>query len=271
MFNLRSLTICLALGLTASPTLSHEFWLDPTDFQVETGQKIVADIKVGQDFKGGTYSYMPRAFVRFDIAAGDAMAPVEGRMGNIPAVDTAPLADGLNILVHQTTDTVLTYTEWEKFTGFVKHKDFKGVLERHAERGLAEEKFKEVYSRYAKSLVAVGDGKGTDRTFGMETEIVALANPYTDDLSAGLPVKVLYQGMPRADAQVEIFDRNANAEVVTTTTRTDSQGIAMIPVLAGHTYMVDAVVLREPDAAKAEQTQALWESLWANLTFAVPG
>lgn len=271
MFNFRSLAVCLAFGLTSHPATSHEFWLDPSDYQVEIGQNIVADIKVGQDFKGGTYSYMPRAFVRFDIAAGDTMAPVEGRMGNIPAVDAAPLAGGLNILVHQTTDTVLTYAEWDKFTSFVQHKNFKGVLERHAERGLPRTGFKEVYSRYAKSLVAVGDGKGADRDFGLETEIVALANPYTDDLTAGLPVKVLYQGMPRADAQVEIFDRDANAEVVTTTTRTDSQGIAMIPVQAGHTYMVDAVVLREPDAAKAEQTQAPWESLWANLTFAVPG
>lgn len=271
MFNLRSLSICLALGLTASPVLSHEFWLDPSEYQVESGQNIVADIKVGQGFKGGTYSYMPRAFVRFDIAAGDVIAPIEGRMGNIPAVDTAPLADGLNILVHQTTDTVLTYSDWEKFTGFVKHKDFKGVLERHAERGLAERPFREVYSRYAKSLVAVGDGKGADRAFGLETEIVALANPYTDDLTKGLPVKVLYQDMPRADTQVEIFDRDTNAEIVTTTTRTDDQGIAIIPVRAGHTYMLDAVVLREPDSAKAEKTQALWESLWANLTFAVPG
>ena len=271
MFSPRFLSVCLMLGLTANPVLSHEFWLDPADYQVESGQNIVADIKVGEGFKGSPYSYMPRSFLRFDIAAADEVAPIEGRMGNIPAVDTPPLAEGLNILVHQTTDTVLTYASWDLFTGFVEHKDFKGALDRHAARGLAEDRFKEVYSRYAKSLVAVGDGQGADRSFGMETEIVALANPYTDDLSAGLPVKVLYQGLPRSDTQVEIFERDANAMVVTTTTRTDDQGIAVIPVQSGHTYMLDAVVLREPDAAKAKETQAFWESLWANLTFAVPG
>jgi hypothetical protein len=34
--------------------------------------------------------------------------------------------------------------------------------------------------------------------------------------------------------------------------------------------MLDSVVLREPDPAKAAAQKVLWESLWANLTFAVP-
>jgi len=50
----------------------------------------------------------------------------------------------------------------------------------------------------------------------------------------------------------------------------NSAGVALVPVLAGHAYMLDAVVLREPSAVLAEQTGAVWETLWANLTFAVP-
>jgi len=34
--------------------------------------------------------------------------------------------------------------------------------------------------------------------------------------------------------------------------------------------MADAVVLRRPDSDLAREKNALWESLWANLTFAVP-
>ena len=63
----------------------------------------------------------------------------------------------------------------------------------------------ETYRRYAKSLVAVGDGKGSDRDVGLDTEIIALANPYTDDVSGGLPVLVTLYGEPRKDAQVETY------------------------------------------------------------------
>ena len=68
----------------------------------------------------------------------------------------------------------------------------------------------------------------------MVTEIVAEANPYTDDLTAGLPVRVLYQGTPRADAQGEIFDKSPGGDVEITLTRTDADGRALIPVTPGH-------------------------------------
>ena len=54
--------------------------------------------------------------------------------------------------------------------------------------------------------------------------------------------------------------------VTVTTTRTDTAGKARIAVAAGHEYLLDAVVLRPaPEGAKA-----VWETLWAALTFAVP-
>ena len=117
---------------------------------------------------------------------------------------------------------------------------------------------------------AVGAGAGSDRSFGLVTELVALANPYTDALPDGLPVQLLYNAAPRADAQIEIFEKNAQGNIEVTTTRTNEAGIAMIEVRPGHIYMLDAVVLRQPSAELAEKHGAVWESLWANLTFAVP-
>ena len=52
--------------------------------------------------------------------------------------------------------------------------------------------------------------------------------------------------------------------------QTDDNGVATFPVRPGYSYMVDAVVLREPSDRLAEQFGAVWETLWANLTFAVP-
>jgi uncharacterized GH25 family protein len=177
--------------------------------------------------------------------------------------------DGLVVIVHETSDSTLTYTEWDKFIDFVEHKDFDSALAAHAARGLPETGFKESYRRYAKALIAVGSGAGSDAPTGLETEIVALANPYTDDLSGGLPVRVLYQDAPRADAQVELFEKGPDEAVVVTLHRTDAEGVARLPVKPGYEYLVDAVILRDTGNDDTE-TGPVWHSLWAALTFATP-
>ncbi len=100
----------------------------------------------------------------------------------------------------------------------------------------------------------------------METEFVALANPYTADMDLGLPVQLLYQDAPRPGAQVEVFDRAPDGTVRVTTAQTDAKGIALIPVSPGHEYLLDAVFLRPaPDL-----DEAVWESHWASITFKIP-
>ncbi|MEO0918806.1 MAG: DUF4198 domain-containing protein, partial [Pseudomonadota bacterium] len=176
--------------------------------------------------------------------------------------------EGLLVVIHATTDQHITWTSWNKFTNFLKHKDLTWGLEEHAARGLSQENVRERYSRYAKSLVAVGDGRGEDLVSGMVTEIVALENPYTDDVSDGLDVRALYQGRPLENAQIEVFRKAAGGEVVITTERTDANGVATIPIRPGARYMLDTVILRPLDVTT--KGDASWETLWANLTFEVP-
>ena len=85
----------------------------------------------------------------------------------------------------------------------------------------------------------------------------------------GMPVRLTYQGEPRADEQIEVFERDTGGEVTVTTLRTDGDGRALIPVKPGHDYMLDAVLMRAVEPAF--EGDPVWESLWANLTFGVPG
>ncbi len=257
-------------ALSLSPASGHEFWIDPQSHQVDSGEEIIADIRVGQNFDGPSYPYIPPNFRLFELARGKARAEVEGRFGDRPAMFQAAEVAGLAIVLHVTTGSRLVYNELGKFRTFVEHKDAAWTLEAHRERGLPEAGFAELYTRYAKSLVAVGDGAGQDRAYGLETEIVALENPYVDDLSDGVDVRVSYKGAPRASTQVEVFEKAPDGSVLVSTTRTDANGVATVPVKPGHRYMLDAVVLREPAADIAAAHEVVWESLWANLTFAVP-
>lgn len=257
-----------ALAMLGGFADAHEFWIDPVDFTVESGGTLEANLRVGQNLSGASYAYVPRNFTRFDIVMDDVVTEVTGRAGDMPALNMSAPADGLAVVAHVTRDYTLTYTEWQKFLDFAKHKDFEALIDVHRARGLPETRFVERYSRHAKSLIAVGAGRGSDREVGLVTEIVALANPYVDDLSSGMPLRVLYNGAVRADAQVELFERAPGGEVSIRLYRTDAEGVARVDVVPGHSYLADHVVMRaiEPEAAGGP----VWESLWASLTFEVP-
>ncbi|WP_238363869.1 DUF4198 domain-containing protein [Mesobacterium pallidum] len=257
----------MAMSLLALPAAAHEFWIDPLAYEVAPGNPVAADLRVGEDFDGPSYSYVPRNFTRFELVLDGVVTPVEGRLGDRPALSMDAPGEGLLVVVHQTAGQDLTYSGWDKFESFVTHKDFAWALDRHLERGFTKEKVREHYIRYGKSLIAVGDGAGQDARQGLETEIVALDNPYTDDVSAGMRVQVFYDGALRGDVQVELFDRAPSGEVTSGTYRTDPDGVALLPVAAGHEYLADSVVMREVDGPADGPA---WESLWASLTFAVP-
>lgn len=264
--------IVLALSLVALPASAHELWIEPVDYTVAPDSVVEATLVNGQSFGGTAIAYFPTRIARFALALGDAEAAVAGRPGDSPALSMPPLGEGLHVALYQSAGDILTYDSYAVFARFVEHKDFPGRIHRdHRDRGLPEEGFREYYTRFSKALIAVGAGEGADRSVGFETELVALLNPYTDDLAGGMPVQAFYQGAPRVDAQVELFDKAPDGTVAITYHRTDDQGIALLPVVAGHSYLVDAVVLREPSEPLAAETGAVWESLWAALTFAVPG
>lgn len=266
----RCILIPLAILAQSSAALAHELWIEPEKYQVDAHAPIAAELRNGQGFKGISLAWFDRRIAAFDRVQNRDRAPIAGRAGDMPAVQLPDAGDGLLVLAYQSTPSELTYTEADKFTDFVRHKDLKGTMERHKARGLPEVGFREVYTRFSKALIAAGDGAGADQPLGWETEFVAQTNPYTAPLDQGIRVLLTYQGAPRADAQVEIFDRAPDGTVQISTTRTDGDGMATVPVTPGHSYLLDAVVMREPDAQTAKTHGAVWESLWAALTFSVP-
>ena len=226
-------------------------------------------LRVGSGMKGAALSYLPGDVARFEVVQGDTVRSVTARMGDNPALAMEAATDGLTVAVMETTDSIITYKERAAFEKFVAHKDFKTALADHAARGLPEAGFQESYRRHAKSLIAVGSGAGADRAMGLTIEIVAGANPYTDDLSGGMPLLVLLNGAPRGDAQVELFQTAPDGVITTTLHRTDAAGRVVVPVLPGMEYLVDSVDLQALDNNDPLQGP-VWHSDWASLTFRTP-
>lgn len=262
--------IAILLAFLASPLHAHEFWIEPLAYQIPADGRLEGHIVNGQSFGGVKLAYIPQRFHHFYQQLDEVSVAIEGRVGDSPALQADPLGEGLAVVTYQSTLSTISYETWEKFERFAEHKDFVGIHARHMARSLPEDGFSEGYTRYCKTLIGVGNGAGADQRIGLESEFVALTNPYTDDLSDGFRVQLFYQYGVRADTQIELYEKDPEGNVEITVHRTDADGIATLPVKAGYTYMIDAVVLRAPSPALATETGAVWETLWASLTFAAP-
>ncbi len=268
---LSRLLLVTAIALPINPASAHEYWIEPDAYQVASTDPIKANFKNGQNFEGINLAFFDRGSVRFERMFNGDLTTMTPRSGDAPAVQLDPLGtDGLLVVVHETAPSQLTYKEWPKFVAFTEHKDFKTALADHIANGWPQENFKEIYTRHIKTLIGVGNGAGSDMAFGLQTEFIALTNPYAAGFDGQMSVALTYQGAPRPDAQVEVFDRAPDDVVTITLHRTDAQGQATIAVTPGHDYLFDAVLLRQTPDAGADADTPVWETLWAALTFAVP-
>jgi len=262
---MRLVTPILIAVLAASPSLSHEFWIEPEVFQIEAGETLKANFRNGQEFKGGALSWFDRRTRRSEIRLNGNLTEYSGRDGDIPAMSLETSTPGLMSIAHETTRSRISYDEAAKFDAFVTQKDLDTSAHPNPSYPITEG-----YVRYAKSLVAFGNGEGNDQPTGLEIEFVALKNPYTEDVSEGLPLKLLYQGKPRGAAQVEVFERSPDDEVNIFILRTDDLGEVIVPVKTGFEYLIDNVLLRSRPESKIKKDGMIWESIWASLTFAIP-
>ncbi len=259
-------TLLTSLG---SPLPAHEFWISPERYQIAPGEAIIAELRVGENLSGAGYPYIPaRANQHYILQNGVAIDPGT-RMGDRPALDKVLETPGLAIIVHETADSILTYRDWKKFAKFTTTKDLGWAQELHIERGLPETGFRESYRRYGKALVGVGQATGSDQMLGLLTEVVALANPYTDTINGRMPLQVFAYGVPRVDAQVEVFARDPEGEVTVTQYRTDSEGKVSVPVTPDTEYLIDSVLMEK--RSPSEDGKPVWHSIWASLSFKVPG
>ncbi|MFT7370659.1 MAG: hypothetical protein ACI94O_001985 [Octadecabacter sp.] len=265
----------IAFALTAalpipSQILAHEFWIEPIAYQVDSETNIIGELTNGQEFEGSQLAYLPQRFDSFTVAVGMRQSDVINRLGARPALNIEPLSEGLHVISYQSTLSTLTYSEWSKFLKFSEHKGFDNIETTHQARGLPRDGFDEGYRRFSKTLVGVGNSIGSDFRTNLDIEFVALDNPYTDDTSNGLRVQLFYLNSLRGDAQVELFEKAPDGTVSISLHRTDEEGIATLSVKAGYSYLVDAVVLREPSSELAVEADIEWETLWAALTFGIP-
>lgn len=250
--------------LSYSAGMAHEYWIEPLNFSPPLNEATAAHLTVGSDFKGQQLSYIPQFTVGYQITNQKGMTALEGMAGDRPALAFTPEVGGLNIITYQTSRNLVTFQKWDKFETYLTLQGMTDIIERHRARGLPESDFSEGYSRYAKSLIAVGgQSTGSDVYTGMLVELVALQNPYSLAPVDELSIQLLFEGIPLGDHQISIFRRDEDLRVERV--RTDENGQIKLPLDAGTKYLFNAIKMVDLEG----QGKQVWESYWASMTFEI--
>lgn len=201
----RIATLALGLFWLSTRALGHEMWIEPRSFSTPVGEPLVAELKVGQNLNGARLPYLTHEIIRFDIANRQVIEPYQGTYGDLPALRWMPNIPGLHTLIYQSAPSTLRYRNVNKFDAFAVEKGYDGLAQQH-QALWPEQPVVEQYTRYAKSLVAVGAAAGQDRAQGLLIEFVidALAGP-TDEVRGRLMV----HGKPYPNHQVTLINRQA--------------------------------------------------------------
>jgi uncharacterized GH25 family protein len=266
-----ALTLGLALAGSAAAA-AHDMWIEPSGFAQPVGGRISVKLRVGQQFDGDPLPRDPQRIVRFAALSPGGEAPIPGVPGTDPAGYLALPSPGLYLLVYRSNHDAVEL-DADKFEKYLGEEGLEKVLALRAQRHESSQPVKEIFSRCAKSLVSVGagglpGGSGVhgvfDHVLGLPLELVPESNPYALAAGGQLPVTLLFDGKPLANAKVTAIPKGHAAEQVSA--RTDGKGKARLPLARGGVWLVKAVNMMAAPAASGAQ----WESWWASLTFELP-
>ena len=262
--------IPLSFALIAAPVMAHDFWLQPTRFQVATNAPIEATFLVGHAALRERWRNNDRVVVMKSVFARRSTDLRGGlRTGNVDLV-TRFSAPGLHVLGMQ-SNYAFSELPGIRFDDYAKEEGLALIIAARRQKGNASQSGRERYSRRAKSLIQVGlktpsNQSQATQPIGLKLEIVPDRNPYALDASRMLPVHVLYNGRRLANATVKLTNLGNDAKPVAMAV-TDRAGRARFRVPAKGNWLLN-VVWGEPVKGNSRFD---FDTTFSSLTFGYEG
>ncbi len=256
----------LWLALVATPSFSHDFWIEPTTFRPALGVPVGLGLRVGEHYTGDALARDGRLLRRFVVSGPEGEMSVQGVDGRRPAGLFAPSVAGLYVVGYESGDTVAEMTQ-EKLAQYFEEEGLApqlGVKSSYV--GSDTSTVKDAFSRCAKAIVLVpgGPSSGYDRRLGLPLELVPLADPHrleiSGEKSAQLPLELLWHGQPQPGVKVTAISRDDPLHPVTAWT--DPEGRVRLPIGRSGDWLIKAVRIEATKSSDAD-----YKSVWASLTF----
>ena len=255
--------LALILFLFSSEVEAHEFWLAPSSHKASEGANVDVYAMIGHG-KDAETLVRRRDHLKTFLVHGDVGSrELSGRNRRLPTGKFRAQESGLQIVAYESypQENVLPGAE---FDAYLRKEGLDEALASRQRAGEALKEGRELYTRFAKCLIQVGDKGGADRALGFPLELVVMNRVSKVKVGETLVVQVLRDGEPIPGLLVKAFSLAAESEPVGV--RTDFDGLAKIVIGRTGRWMLNTVSM-EP----AEDTSETdWQSYWASVTFEVP-
>jgi hypothetical protein len=263
-FGLITHLIVLAL---ATNCLGHDLWLIPPELAKVNSPFTIRAIS-GMEFPISVHAPNPANFTRRIIILPDGKEMpliARGKKELSGLLEYTPITSGISIAAVTTEPKLITLTA-EEFNHYHVADGLPHIYLMRHKKGTLGQPGRERYSKSPKTLFQVGDGKEGDpcRVVGLPLEIVPLRNPFQLKVGETLPVRVLFNHQPLADAHLG-WDVPGDGEEPSGTVRTNTKGEALIPI-----SQTGLMTIRLTHMTRAKAADFEWESFWTTLTFHVP-
>ena len=253
------------LLVTQGAARAHDFWIEPSQFQPAPDTRVGLRLRVGENFRGDPVPLNPPAVKTFVVVTDAGAQPIDGRRGAEPAGVVELQQKGIAVVGYRSLPQHVELAAPD-FERYLTTEGLEAVIRMRAERGDSAAPGREIFSRAAKALLAVGGRRpasGHDRVLGLTLELIPERSPYALHAGDELPLVLRYEGEPLGGARVMAL--HASGEKLATI-RSDAKGRVRVPLSRSGVWLVKTVhMVPAPAGADAD-----WESTWASLTFEVP-
>lgn len=275
IFNLICRSLLPVLGLWHSPLFAHEFWIEPVTAPLASGSTARFSLKVGEQFQGDVVGVSRQQTEGLRHYFAGSVVDLKPKLPATPAADfsVALTVPGTHLVAFESEAHTISLSA-DSFHAYLHEEGLGFVKTQREAAGTAKLPGTERYRRFVKTLVAVpaaaGAGVGVDEVTyaqktGQQLELIPLNNPLLLMPGGALRVRVDFEGKPLTGALVKAWHRHNNQTLIIRATSA-ADGVATVNLPYAGAWMVSVVHMVAAKGIKNVD----WDSLWGNLSFAVP-
>ena len=252
--------ICLAVIIyfliNSNSLNAHELWLEADQYQLKNAEKLIANIKVGQDLVGESYPYLSQETEKLFLVSKKDSKKLNQIDGDYPAIQQSVNYNGIQYLYYQSNKEFLKYQDYKTFVEFTDEYDLNYDLKN---KNIPNE----IYQRFAK-IIFNGEPNSFFKTKqNLEFEIVNQNDPYDNNLTE---IQIFLKNKPFIKKKFIVFFKNKNA-FERKIYQTDKNGFAKIDSSKKGLYLISAVHLETLNLIDQIKYKADYYRRWASLTF----
>jgi uncharacterized GH25 family protein len=256
----------ILMVLATMPIFAHDLWLVPDKFTANPGESLTLFANTGMDFPNSLNAITKERIDRFILIGktGEQKLSQFKALGKSLTAASKLKKPGTYVAAISLKPKEIKLKAKE-FNEYLLHDGLSMIYELRKKKGILDKDAVEHYSKYAKTIIRVGNQLDDTPTepLMLPIEIVPGVNPYSLKRGDSLEVTVFFKGQQLSNAELA-WSFPGQGEKFAGVTKTDANGKAAIPLVKTGAY-----VIRLTHMEWVKKKTHEWESYWASLTFEV--